>query len=1024
MKTIRLVLFFFTILVAHPFLYAQQTIYYDDIQDEILTGKELFQQKKYQAAIRQFEKIQENTDENSEIHSEAAYFKSVSALKAGQNTGGKMVEQFIGDHPESPYINEAWFNLGEYQFEKKQYTVALRSFQNIEKDKLSEEEKVRYHYQLGYCHLMNENPDLAAAEFSIIMDGNHMYSKPASYYWAHIMYEKENYESALKGFSRLNGDPVYSRFIPVYVSHIYYKQQRYDEVITYTVPLISEVEEEHRTELSRIAGDSYFHMKDFRSAIPFLETYYETPGPKTREDSYLLGYCYHHEGQYDQAAPLLEKASRGDDEMAQNAYYHLADCYVKLNEKEKARVAYEAAAEMEYNDKIREDALFSFAKLTYELSYSPFNETIKAFDRYISEYPASDRNTEAYQYLTEVFMVTRNYSDAINSIEKIKGKTPAIMRAYQRVTFYRGLELFNNLSYHQAIDYFNLSLENSSHNREIAARATFWKAEALYRTGDYSGSVSAYRQFLQTAGAISTEEYKEADYNLAYAYFKLEDYESAASYFRRYINANQGKRNTKLADAFNRTGDYFFMKTDYTLAVQNYQQAYDLNLYEADYALYQLAFCQGLQRNNQGKINNLNRLLSGFPESDYRDDALYELGRALERQGQNLEALRQYEQIVDEYAEGSYYRKALLQMGLIQFNNGDFNKALTLYKEVTGNYPGTPEAQAALLGIKNCYVEMNNVEGYFDYANRLGTGSTVTATEQDSLTYIAAERAFMAGSPEAVSQLQKYVSQFPQGSFIINARFYLAEALYKEGKYSASNEHYSYVAMQPANIFSEQALSRASELTFNAGQYENALALFDKLGKLADNKWNILKAYTGQMRCNLNLKNYPQAVSAAEKVKQSDIVNEALIREANYTIGKSKYMTGDQGAALSAFREISNDTKLEQGAEAKFRVAEILYNQKNIAQSEKEIMDFISKGTPYSFWLGKAFLLLADIYHDKGDEFQAKHTLKSIVENYGNDTDGIKDEAARKLAAIEAGEQKDQKNATDNSLQLKLNDNQ
>ena len=127
-------------------------------------------------------------------------------------------------------------------------------------------------------------------------------------------------------------------------------------------------------------------------------------------------------------------------------------------------MAYDAASNLDFDAKIKEESLFNFAKLTYELSYSPFNETIKAFDRYISLYPNSERNSEAYRYLVEVYMVTRNYNDAISSIEKIQNKTPAVLRAYQRVTFYRGLELFNNLAYNQAIGYFDISLENGSHD--------------------------------------------------------------------------------------------------------------------------------------------------------------------------------------------------------------------------------------------------------------------------------------------------------------------------------------------------------------------------------------------------------------------------------------------------------------------------------------------------------------------------------------------------------------------------------
>src|SRR5690606_16241257 len=134
----------------------------------------------------------------------------------------------------------------------------------------------------------------------------------------------------------------------------------------------------------------------------------------------------------------------------------------KTNEKEKAKMAYDAASKLDFNDKIKEDALFNYAKLTYELSYSPFNETIKAFDKYIELYPNSEKNTEAYTILSEVYMVTKNYKDAVTSIEKIKVKTPAILKAYQRVTFYRGLELFNNLAYNQSISFFDLSLENGS----------------------------------------------------------------------------------------------------------------------------------------------------------------------------------------------------------------------------------------------------------------------------------------------------------------------------------------------------------------------------------------------------------------------------------------------------------------------------------------------------------------------------------------------------------------------------------
>ncbi len=1020
MKTLRITYFVLLILLTQTYAQSQETAYYDNVQHEIDVAKELFAKGKYISTYYEFRKIQDKVDPQSELYSEAEYFKSVSALKAGYSAGSKMLTSFTKDYPESPYINNAWFNLGDFQFEKKQYAVAIKTFSNVNRKDLNETDQAKIAYQNGYSNLMTDNLETAAKEFSAVKDANSIYSKPATYYWAHIMYVNENFDQALEGFRKLNNDPAYSKVIPLYISHIYYKQKKYDEVVKYTIPVINNVEEAQKGELSKIVGDSYFHLEQYDKAIPYLETYFLSTKLTTREENYVLGYCYYITGSYFKAAPLMEKASKGNDVMAQNAYYHLADCYVKTNEKEKAKMAYDAASNLDFDKNIKEDALFNYAKLTYELSYSPFNETIRAFDKYIELYPSSERNAEAYRILSEVYMATRNYKDAIASIEKIKTKTPTILKAYQRVTYYRGLELFNNLAYNQSIEYFDLSLANGSYDPKINALAQFWKSESLYRVGDYNNAINGYTRFLLTKGASSLPELKDAEYNLAYSYFKLDDYTSASTHFKKYIASTQGMRTEKQADALNRIGDCFFINADYAQAVQNYQQSFSMKIYEPDYALFQIAACKGLQRDQQGKIQKLEELLASFPESGFQDDALYELGRSYERSGENAKAAEQYNKIIQSQTQNNFYRKALLQLGLINYNNGDYNKALAQYKEVTEKFPETPEAQAALMGIKNCYVEMNNVEAYFDYARKTGTNVNISANEQDSLTYMAAERMYMAGDKTAQAQLEKYLQQFPDGSFALNSHFYLAEILYNEGKYSEANVHYTYVTNQPENIFTEQALSKAAELTLNAGKYPEALELCNRLEKAASGKWNVLRANFGQMRCYLNLKDYNNAILAAGKVKKSEVVNEAMIREANYSEGKSYYELKNYPKALESLKIVAKDVSYEQGAEAKYLVSEIYFQQKDLQKSENEIIDFVSKNTPYQYWLGKSFLLLSDIYLSRNDQFQAKHTLKSLYENYNDDNDGIKAEASKKLLIIENEEKAEQQKAIDSSFQIKI----
>lgn len=132
---------------------------------------------------------------------------------------------------------------------------------------------------------------------------------------------------------------------------------------------------------------------------------------------------------------------------------------------------------------------------------------------------------------------------------------------------------------------------------------------------------------------------------------------------------------------------------------------------------------------------------------------------------------------------------------------------------------------------------------------------------------------------------------------------------------------------------------------------------------------------------------------------------------------------GNLSSALDPLKDVAKDTKLEQGAEAKYLLAELYYKENKKYKAEEEIIDFVEKGTPYTYWLGKSFLLLASIYEDNNDQFQAKHTLKSLAENYNIDNDGIKDEATRRLNIILEQEAQQQQNAQDSSFQIEIKQN-
>ena len=81
-------------------------------------------------------------------------------------------------------------------------------------------------------------------------------------------------------------------------------------------------------------------------------------------------------GEYDKAIPYFQAVSSIEGDMAQNANYHLAICYVKTDKKAYALEAFKEAYMTDKDASITEDALFNFAKLSYELDYNPYKRYI------------------------------------------------------------------------------------------------------------------------------------------------------------------------------------------------------------------------------------------------------------------------------------------------------------------------------------------------------------------------------------------------------------------------------------------------------------------------------------------------------------------------------------------------------------------------------------------------------------------------------------------------------------------------
>jgi TolA-binding protein len=966
-------------------------------------GMELFSKEKYPAAIRFFDAyLEDKTDKDIILRSDAEYFAAISSLMVFNPDAEHRMVKYIQTNPGSPRINEARLSLADYFYQNRNYRRAAFYYETVNRQELTGEKLAEYFFRHGYSLYATGDRPRALLMFSEIKDIDTEYTAPAVYYFSHIAYEQNNYQTALDGFTRLRHDETFGSVVPFYIAQILYLNKDYDGILSIAPDLLESSPKERTIELYRFIGDAYYNKEMFREAIPYLESYATGAKASAREDKYQLGFCYYKTDQIDKAIKILLEAGARNDILSQNIWFLLGDCYLKTGDKKRAQFAFGEASKMDYDQKLKEESLFNYARLTYETSYSPFGEAINAFQQYIDLYPGSDKIEEAYNYLVATFMEVRNYRSALAALDKIRVKNERLEEAYQKVAFFRGLELFRNMELEASIAHFDKSLEFQRYNRDIRARALYWRGEARYRSSRFDLARDDYQAFMGIPGSGSLSENNLVRYNLGYAYFNMEDYTNALTHFRTFEGGTTRASADVITDTRCRIADCYYITTKYTDAITYYDKVIDYGKTDADYAMFQKAFSLGLINNNREKTNVLTSLVSRFPGSAYVPNAIFERGRAFVAMEDFKRGEADFNAVISDYPASPFVPRAIVQLGLLYYNQGDNQRAVAQFKKVIENFQSTPEARSAMTGLRNAYVDLNDVESYFAYVKSLGGYGDVNLAEKDSLLYTSGENLYMAGRCDRATEVfRNYLNEFRNGSFRINAQFYLAECLYSSGNANEALKLYQEIITVPNTQFLEQSLVTAASILYDREEYLSASSLYERLESISANPVNRMTALKGQLRSAYQAGDAQTTIRSANKITQAGNVPDELTREALFMRAKARYSLNEFEEALTDFRRVATEVITTEGAESKYRVAELLYKRGTVNESERVITEFIDQNTPHQYWMARIFLLLADISISKGDTLQARATLQSLNEYYTTDNDGIRDEVRAKLALLD-----------------------
>lgn len=996
-------------LVLFHFSNAQSTKIYNDPDADFKQAKELYQQQKFSLAYPQFEKLYLDNARQSNIpisvQTEAKYYAIACRLQLNDVTSVDEARDFITLEHNAPRIEMMCYQLGEYYYKHSNFTEAITYYEKANVANLSNAEIATMKFHQGYGYFaMKQFSDAKSYFESIAQISTDPNYYDANYYYGYIAFAEKDYAQALNSFKIIEKQPTYQPIISYYIAEIYYYRGEKDEALAYAESVLESGNQYYDLQLRELVGHIYFEKGNYKKALPYLEKYVSNTEKVSREDLYELSYCYYDAQQYKKASDGFKELGGKQDTIAQNAMYLLGDSYLKLGNKAGARNAFLFCALNSTDAQQKEISKFNYGKLSVELGYT--DVALNELKSFIATYPNSEYTTEAKELLVNVLSNTNNYADALNLFESLQTQSEIAKKAYPKILYGRAVELINDQQIAQADNLLN-RIFKADYNEAYITYANFWKGEIAYRLNHYDSAVYYLQAYLKNPATNGEVSAMHARYTLGYAYLRQEDYDDALKNFEQVTTSVNSSSQALQVDAYVREADCYFMKKQLSKALQMYEAIINNQLPSSDYALYQKAAIAGANDQFAQKVSLLQSIQNRYPSSTLVVDANMEVANTYLASEQYDAAIKPLNTILLSKNSDAFKPQAYLKLGVSYYNLKDNQNALNNFQKLISTYPNSPESDEAVDYVRDILVATQKPDDFIAFMQK--SGKPVSYSEQDSLSFIIAQSAYNNRSYDnALQGFNNYLTKFSEGKYSVEASYMTADIFNTRKDFQHALTYYNNVAQKAPNSYAEQSVLQAARISyFELKDYKQAEQYFMQLKSIATTPENKLESERGLLRCQYKLNEFNDAlVNAQDLLQQKGIASDDKAM-ANLIIAKNYQNNNQLNEASDAYKAVVSTGKSEYAAEARYHIAEILFQQNNLKEAEKAGFDVINKAGSYDYWITKAYILLGDVYLKEQDYFNAEATLRSVVQNA---TDAqLKQEAQQKLDAVIAEKDKNSK---------------
>jgi len=435
-----------------------------DFSEKLESARKLYFNGSYFAAEKVFNELSNEmgkvaTPELTEVEA----YKVLCAIATDKVNMAGLVNNFLHNYPNAPQINKIKHAMASRYFDKGEYATALEVFDQIDRRHIFSRSRTDFDFKKAYCQMRTGNNEDAIKTFTAIKNAEYSnFTVPSTYYLAYTYYIEKKFQEASPLFEECFADQRFSLMAKYYAVESHFMMKDYNYVVSYGPSLMQDLDRDLQINLAKILSETYYAEGLPETAQQYLDLYMNSGNELSRKDYYFSGILSYSLHSYQDAIKNFEKVLGVDDELSQNAYYYAANSYLQTKNKITALEYFKKASESDFDKVIKEDALFNFAKLSFDV-----NTDISQFTHYMEIYPDNGKDDIINGYMAASFILSKDYRSAVDVLTKIKNHTSESSANLQKAAFFRAVQFMGNGGYRSAIPMLELSIEYGASNEDL-----------------------------------------------------------------------------------------------------------------------------------------------------------------------------------------------------------------------------------------------------------------------------------------------------------------------------------------------------------------------------------------------------------------------------------------------------------------------------------------------------------------------------------------------------------------------------